>query len=110
MQTELKPHARSAYHETSRARRKAAGAAPNRERKDPMMKLSDAPEGARVRIAATAGTARFLGRVTAIGLTPGCVLDVLQNKRKRPVLVRCRDSAIAIDRGDCERIRGEEAL
>ena len=96
MQTELKPHARSAYHETRCARREAA--------------WSDAPEGARVRIAATAGTARFLGRVTAIGLTPGCVLDVLQNKRKRPVLVRCRDSAIAIDRGDCESIRVEEAL
>ena len=75
-----------------------------------MIKLSDAPEGARVRIAATAGTARFLGRVTAIGLTPGCVLDVLQNRRKRPVLVQCRDSAIAIDRGDCESIRVEEAL
>ena len=74
------------------------------------MKLSDAPEGARVRIAATTGAARFLGRVSAVGLTPGCTLDVLQNRRKRPVLVQCRDSALAIDRGDCEGISVEEAL
>lgn len=75
-----------------------------------MMKLSDAPEGARVRIAAATGAARFLGRVSAVGLTPGCTLDVLQNRRKRPVLVQCRDSALAIDRGDCEGISVEEAL
>lgn len=50
------------------------------------------------------GTARFISRVTSIGLTEGYVLQVVQNVRKRPVLVNARDSAIAIDRDDCTHI------
>ena len=47
---------------------------------------------------------RFVGRVTSIGLTVGCEVQVLQNVRKRPVLVYGRDSVIAVDAEDCARI------
>ena len=43
-------------------------------------------------------------RVTSIGLTVGCEVQVLQNVRKRPVLVYGRDSVIAVDAEDCARI------
>ena len=39
-------------------------------------------------------------RVTSIGLTVGCEVQVLQNVRKRPVLVYGRDSVIAVDAED----------
>ena len=42
--------------------------------------------------------------VTSIGLTVGCEVQVLQNVRKRPVLVYGRDSVIAVDAEDCARI------
>ena len=64
-------------------------------------------EGQQARIWAISGSSRFISRVTAIGLTEGCVLDVVQNVRKRPVLVYTRDSAIAVDREDCTHIHVE---
>lgn len=68
------------------------------------MKLNDMKEGSAARIAAVAGDARFVSRVTAVGITEGCRIEVIQNVRRRPVLVYVRDSAVAIDRGDCSRI------
>lgn len=55
-------------------------------------------------ISGVEGDARFVGRVTSIGLTVGCEVQVLQNVRKRPVLVYGRDSVIAVDAEDCARI------
>ena len=72
------------------------------------MKLHDMKEGSAARVLAV--SARFVSRVTAVGLTEGCRIEVLQNVRKRPVLVYVRDSAVAIDRGDCELIDVEVAL
>ena len=74
------------------------------------MKLHDVKEGSPARVLAVTGDARFVSRVTAVGLTEGCHIEVLQNVRKRPVLVYVCDSAVAIDRGDCELIDVEVAL
>lgn len=71
------------------------------------MKLSDATTGSSVRIVSVSGSARFVSRVTAVGLTEGCAVEVLQNVRRRPVLVRVRGSDVALDRGDCELIEAE---
>lgn len=67
-----------------------------------MSKLSDAATGDVAVISGVEGDARFVGRVTSIGLTVGCEVQVLQNVRKRPVLVYGRDSVIA---GRCRRLR-----
>lgn len=42
-----------------------------------------------------------------MGVTEGCRFAVVQNRKKYPVLVHVRDSAIAIDRSDCDRIEVE---
>ena len=51
-----------------------------------MSKLSDAATGDVAVISGVEGDARFVGRVTSIGLTVGCEVQVLQNVRKRPDL------------------------
>lgn len=72
-----------------------------------MGKLSEAATGDVAVISGVRGDARFLSRVTSIGLTVGCEVQVLQNVRKRPVLLYGRDSVIALDAGDCARIEVE---
>ena len=69
-----------------------------------MTKLSEVKAGQRARVCRITGTQRFVSRVTAIGLTEGCKLEVLQNVRTRPILVYLRDSSVAFDQGDCAHI------
>lgn len=56
------------------------------------------------------GTKRFLERIASVGITIGCPIVVMQNRKKSPVLVYARDSAIALDRSDCDLIDVEAAL
>ena len=72
-----------------------------------MTKLSQMETGQTGRIVSVSGTDRFVSRVTAIGLTEGCRIEMVQNARKRPLLVFERDSVVAIDRADCENIEVE---
>lgn len=51
------------------------------------------------------GDARFISRITSIGLTVGCPIEVLQNERKQPMLVYGRDTMVAINREECEKIK-----
>lgn len=69
-----------------------------------MKKLSAAKSGERGRITAVDGDARFLSRITSIGLTIGSVIQVIQNQSKRPLLVYGRDTMIAINRSECAKI------
>lgn len=68
------------------------------------MKLSEMQAGQRGEICALQGSKRFLERITSIGITTSCPVVVMQNRKKRPVLVYARDSAIALDRSDCNFI------
>lgn len=70
-------------------------------------KLHEVGTGQCARVSRLEGDMRFLSRVTAIGLTPGSTVRVLQNTRKRPLLVYLRDSSVAFDRDDCEHIEVE---
>ena len=72
-----------------------------------MARLNEIETGSVARIRSVTGDERFVSRVTAVGLTEGCLVEVVQNVRRRPVLLYARDSAIALDRGDCERIEAE---
>lgn len=71
------------------------------------MQLSCAEMGRKYVITRIVGDSRFLSRITSVGLTEGCPLTVLQNRRKRPLLVYARDSMLALDRGDCENVEVE---
>lgn len=68
------------------------------------MKLSNAKPGYSGKVTIIDGDTRFLTRVTSIGLTIGCNVEVMQNEKKQPLLLLSRDSVIALNRNDCERI------
>ena len=69
-----------------------------------MKKLSQAMSGEQGFIAKVEGDTRFLSRVTSIGLTPGSPITVVINEKKRPLLIYSRDTMIALNRTECERI------
>ena len=71
------------------------------------MKLSDSSAGSRAVIVRLAGDQRFISRVTSIGLTPGCVIEILRNEKRHPILIYGRDTVIAMNRKESERIEIE---
>ena len=46
------------------------------------MKLSELKKNAEAVVARLEGDARFVSRITSIGLTPGCHISVLKNDKK----------------------------
>lgn len=69
-----------------------------------MEKLSDVAEHKKVKITSIDGDTRFLTRITSIGLTIGGVVQVVSNQRKRPLLVYSRNTLIAVNRKESEKI------
>ena len=72
------------------------------------MKLSDMKENTRVVVDSLDGDARFISRITSIGLTPGSSVEIIKNDRHRPVLLYSRDTMIAVNRSECEGIEVTE--
>lgn len=72
-----------------------------------MQKLTNLKSGQKARIAAVDGDRRYLSRITSIGLNIGCEVEVLQNVKNRPLLVYGRDTMIALNRNESERISVE---
>ena len=72
-----------------------------------MQKLTDLREGQKARIIGITGDRRYLSRITSIELNIGCPLEMLQNVKNRPVLVYGRDTMIALNRAESERIQVE---
>lgn len=69
-----------------------------------MNSLAQARQGTRGYISEIKGDARFLSRVISIGLTVGCPVTVLSNEKRQPVLIYSRDTTIALNRKECEKI------
>lgn len=69
-----------------------------------MQKLTELRDGEKARIAAVEGDRRYLSRITSIGLNIGCEIEMLQNTKNRPLLVYGRDTMIALNRNESERI------
>ncbi len=59
-------------------------------------------------VSAINGDSRFLSRITSIGITPGCKLEVIRNDKNRPMLVYSRDTMIALNRNECAGIEVTE--
>ena len=59
-------------------------------------------------VSAINGDFRFLSRITSIGITPGCKLEVIRNDKNRPILVYSRDTMIALNRKECSGIEVSE--
>ena len=75
-----------------------------------MRKLSELKKDECGVIASINGDARFVSRITSIGLTPGCKVTVIKNEKRRPLLVYSRDTMIALNRNECADIEVEEAV
>lgn len=72
------------------------------------MKLGELKENSEAVVTGISGDARFVGRITSIGLTPGCHISIVKNDRNRPVLLFSRDTMIAVNRKECEGIEVTE--
>ena len=74
-----------------------------------MKKLSELEKDQSGVIASINGDARFVSRITSIGLTPGCKISIIKNEKRRPILVYSRDTMIALNRKECDSIEVKEA-
>jgi Fe2+ transport system protein A len=72
-----------------------------------MKKLNELSDGSCGRVVAINGDTHFQSRVTSIGLTIGCPFEVIQNPKKRPVLVYARDTMVAINKAESDKIMVE---
>ena len=55
------------------------------------------------------GDARYVGRITSIGITPGCKVSIIKNDKRRPLIVFARDTMIALNDKESSNIEVEEA-
>lgn len=72
-----------------------------------MISLAQVKAGNKGSVAQINGDSRFLSRIVSIGLTIGCSFEVLKNENKHPVLIYSRDTSIALNRIECEKIMVE---
>lgn len=71
------------------------------------MKLSELKVNDIGRIRTLGDDRHFLNRITSIGLIEGTDFQVLRNDKKMPLLVYTRETLLALNRPDCERIEVE---
>ena len=71
------------------------------------MKLTETRPDQYGAISRISGDAHFMNRITAIGVTEGTAFQTVRNDRKMPVLVYLRETLIAVNRMDAERIEVE---
>jgi ferrous iron transport protein A len=69
-----------------------------------MQSVTESTSGQRGVVARLDGDERFLSRITAIGLTPGCPVEILRSKDHQPVLLYSRDTMIAVSRREGAKI------
>ena len=72
-----------------------------------MKYLEQLPKGTKAEICGIGGTPHFQSRAVSIGLIPGSVVEILLNQSRRPMLLYCRNTVLAIDRDDCKKIQVE---
>ena len=72
------------------------------------MKLTDTKPDQFGVICRIDGDAHFLNRITSIGVTEGTEYQTVRNDKKMPGLIYLRETLIAVNRADAERIEVEE--
>lgn len=68
------------------------------------MKLTDTTADMQGRIRSVDGDDHFMNRITSIGITEGTPFQTVRNDKKMPVLIYLRETLIALNRADAERI------
>ncbi|HXZ49426.1 MAG TPA: FeoA family protein [Usitatibacter sp.] len=69
-----------------------------------VLSLCELAAGSSAVVRALGGGADFTRRVSAMGLAAGAPVDVLQNTGRGPLLVRVRDTRIALGRGEAAKV------
>lgn len=72
-----------------------------------MCNLSQLKSDTFARITEINGDSRFQSRITAIGLTIGSEVKIIQNDKKQPILFYNRDTLIALNRKEAEKVCAE---
>ncbi|MCT4596140.1 MAG: ferrous iron transport protein A [Anaeromicrobium sp.] len=60
------------------------------------------------KIVALQGSNKFISKITAMGLTNGTIVEVIQNNKKFPVLLFARDTMIAVNKEEAKKILVKE--
>ena len=68
------------------------------------MKLTETKTDSFGKVKKISGDDHFIKRVTSIGITEGVEFQTVRNDKKMPVLVYLRETLIALNRSDAERI------
>ncbi len=71
------------------------------------MKLTDTKADQQGLIRKIGGDAHYMNRVTSIGITVGTKFQTVRNDKKMPMLLYLRETLIALNREDAERIEVE---
>jgi ferrous iron transport protein A len=66
--------------------------------------LYEVNAGQKVVVSNVKGDQRFLSRVTSIGLTIGCELEMLLNEGRFPLLFYGRDTVVALNREESKNV------
>ena len=69
-----------------------------------MLTLTQAEEGREYTVKDVKGDARFISRITSIGLTTGAMLKVVRNVKRLPLLIYSRDTMLAINKASISRL------
>ena len=72
-----------------------------------MLTLAQAEAGRGYTVKDINGDARFISRITSVGLTTGAILKVVRNVKRLPLLIYSRDTMLAINRREAENIHVE---
>jgi ferrous iron transport protein A len=74
-----------------------------------MSRLSETRTGDVVTVTEIEGDERLLGRTSSMGIIVGSRIEILRNEKKQPLLLFCRDTMVAVNRRECEKIKVEVA-
>jgi len=70
-------------------------------------RLSEIPTGTKVTLTLVQVGLELTSRLTSLGLTPGVVVQVLQNHGRGPIIINVRGTHVALGRGEAEKLMVE---
>ena len=68
------------------------------------LSLLDLANGDEATVITIAGGCGFVGRMAALGFTPGATVGIVRSGRYGPMIVKVLDTQIALGRGQAERV------
>ena len=75
---------------------------------DTSVPLADLAPGEQATVVNLVGGAGFVGRMSALGFTPGANVQVVRNAGHGPIIVSILDTQIALGRGQARKVLVKE--